>query len=89
MLEPKRPRGMCVRAVDSRGASGTGSGALVVQRDGTDTALGPPSRDLVLSANGRFVGEPDSIVWSVQPFSRAIVSRRAGKLLKFSIAPSA
>ena len=33
-----------------------GSGALVTRRDGTGAALGPPSRDLVLLANARFVG---------------------------------
>jgi hypothetical protein len=45
-----------------------GSGALVARRDGTGTALGPPSRDLVLLANARFVGEPDFYRLAVERF---------------------
>jgi hypothetical protein len=45
-----------------------GSGALVTRRDGTGTALGPPSCDLVLLANARFVGEPDFYRLAVERF---------------------
>src|SRR4029450_1227115 len=67
-----------------------GSGALVTRRDGTGTALGPPSRDLVLLANASFVGEPDFYCLVVERFfSRDCLQTRGETFLKFSIAPSA
>ena len=65
-----------------------GSGALVTRRDGTGTALGPPSRDLVSFGQRGLRREQISIVWQSSAFSRAIVPRVAS-FLKFSIAPSA
>src|SRR6478672_7593659 len=67
-----------------------GSGALVTRRAGTGAALGPPSRDLVLLANARFVGEPDFNRLAVERFfSRDCLQTRGETFLKFSIAPSA
>ena len=73
-----------------RGEDVGGSGALVTRRYGTGAALGPPSRDLVLLANARFVGEPDFYRLAVERFfSRDCLQTRGETFLKFSIAPSA
>src|SRR5207245_4647111 len=60
-----------------------GSGALVTRRDGTGTALGPPSRDLVLLANASFVGEPDFYCLVVERFfSRDCLQTRGETFFK-------
>ena len=67
-----------------------GSGALVTRRDGTGTALGPPSRDLVLLADAGLVGEPDFYrVAGKCLLAGDCLQMRREAFLKSSIAPSA
>jgi hypothetical protein len=67
-----------------------GSSALVTRRDGASAALCPPSRDLVLLANARLVGEPDFYRLAVERLlARDCLQTRGEAFLKSSIAPAA
>jgi len=67
-----------------------GSGTLVTRRDGTGTALGPPSRDLVLLADTSLICEPDFYrVDADRLLTCDCVQARGEAFLKSSIAPAA
>ena len=55
-----------------------GGGALITRSAGAGAPLGPSAGDLVLLADPSLVCEPDLLSMSTA-FSRAILSRRAGK----------
>src|ERR1700757_4168097 len=66
-----------------------GCGALVAGRAWSGTALGPPSRDLVLLADTSLILEPDFYLVVVDRLlARDLIQARGETFLKSSIAPS-